>query len=226
MVQRPPPRRPRAPGGGLRGARGHPEGPRFNALVRDIAERRAAQVQREQLARVVESTRDAVITVDLQGTITSWNAGAERLYGYTAGEMIGTVQTPSETRRPARADAESLMPRLIAGEHVTARALPRRHRDGSRIYVDLRASPLRDGAGRVVGATSIARDVTEQHRLEVHLEDSEARFRETFDEAPIGIALVGPNGRWLEVNRALCDIVGYTEAELLERQLPGHHASR
>ena len=67
-----------------------PEGPRFNALVRDIAERRAAQLQREQLARVVESTNDAVITVDLTGTITSWNAGAERLYGYTAEEMIGT----------------------------------------------------------------------------------------------------------------------------------------
>jgi PAS domain S-box-containing protein len=194
-----------------------PEGPRFNALVRDIAERRAAQIQREQLARVVESTNDAVITVDLTGTITSWNAGAERLYGYTAAEMIGAPQAAPVTPNATCPDTEELMPRLIAGEHVTQRARPRRRRDGSRIYVDLSAAPLRDEDGDVIGATSIARDVTDQHRLELDLEESEARFRETFDEAPIGVALVGPNGRWLEVNRALCDIVGYTEAELLER---------
>jgi PAS domain S-box-containing protein len=194
-----------------------PQGPRFNALIRDIAERRAAQIQREQLARVVESTNDAVITVDLTGTITSWNAGAERLYGFTAEEMIGTAQLAPATPNASCTDAETLMPRLLAGEHVTERARPRRHRDGARIYVDLSAAPLRDESGHVVGATSIARDVTDQHRLKVDLEQSEARFRETFDEAPIGIALVGPNGRWLEVNRALCDIVGYSEAELLER---------
>ena len=192
-----------------------PEGPRFNALVRDIADRRAAQLQREQLARVVESTNDAVITVDLGGTITSWNAGAERLYGYTAEQMVGVPQLATGTPSADDSDAEALMPRLMAGEHVIERARPRRRRDGSRIYVDLSAAPLRDEIGQVIGATSIARDVTDQHRLELDLEQSEARFRETFDEAPIGVALVGPNGRWLEVNRALCEIVGYSEAELL-----------
>src|SRR6185312_7542226 len=191
-----------------------PAGPRFNALVRDITERRAAQIQREQLARVVESTNDAVITVDLNSTITSWNAGAERLYGYSAEEMIGTTQVAPE-RPDDVPDANQLMARLMAGEHVKERARPRRHRDGSRIYVDLSAAPLRDADGTVIGATSIARDISDQHRLEVDLEQSEARFRETFDEAPIGIALVGPNGRWLEVNRALCEIVGYSEAEML-----------
>jgi two-component system, sensor histidine kinase and response regulator len=194
-----------------------PEGPRFNALIRDIAERRAAQIQREQLARVVESTNDAVITVDMTGTITSWNAGAERLYGFTAEEMIGTPQVAPGAPEAAYSDAETLMPRLLAGEHVNERARLRRRRDGSRLYVALSAAPLRDENGKVVGATSISRDVTDQYRLEIHLEESEARFRETFDEAPIGVALVGPNGRWLEVNRALCEIVGYTEAELLER---------
>ena len=192
-----------------------PQGPRFNALVRDIAERRTAQIQREQLARVVESTNDAVITVDLTGIITSWNAGAERLYGYSAEEMIGTHQT-APIKHAVDSDAERLMPRLMAGEHVNERARPRRHRDGSRLFVDLSAAPLRDEAGNVIGATSIARNVTDQHRLELDLEESEARFRETFDEAPIGIALVGPNGRWLEVNRALCEIVGYSEPELLQ----------
>ncbi|HEX3691076.1 MAG TPA: PAS domain S-box protein [Solirubrobacteraceae bacterium] len=195
-----------------------PAGRRCNALIRDIAERRASQLQREQLARVVESTNDAVITVDLTGTITSWNGGAERLYGFGAEEMIGTAQSQAaEATGTTHPGAGGLMLRLIAGEHVTERAVARRHRNGSRLYVDLSAAPLRDPDGTVIGATSIARDVTDQHRLEVNLEQSEARFRETFDEAPIGVALVGPNGRWLEVNRALCEIVGYSEAELLER---------
>jgi PAS domain S-box-containing protein len=192
-----------------------PGGARFNALIRDIADRRAAELEREQLAQVVASTRDAVITVDLNGIITSWNAGAERLYGYSAEEMIGRCQTPLNASGPECTDAEGLMPRLLAGEHVTVRALPRRNRSGQPIYVDLSAAPLRDREGRVVGSTSIARDVTDHHRLELTLAESEARFRETFDEAPIGVALIGPNGRWLEVNRALCEILGYSEAELL-----------
>jgi two-component system, sensor histidine kinase and response regulator len=194
-----------------------PHGTRFNALVRDVAERRTAQLEREQLARVVESTPDAVITLDLDGIVTSWNAGAERLYGYPTQEMVGTVRVAPEAAEPGLPGGEPLMARLLAGEHVTARALPARHRDGTRIFVDLSAAPLRDRDGQVVGVTSIARDVTGQHRLKLELEESEARFRETFDEAPIGIALVGPNGRWLEVNRVLCQILGYTEAELLER---------
>ncbi len=193
-----------------------PDGPRYNALIRDIAERRAAQLQREQLARVVESTRDAVITVDVDGIITSWNSGAERLYGYPADQMVGMPQA-GPAGAAQESDVNELMPRLMAGEHVIERARPRRHRNGSRIYVDLSAAPLRDEDGTVIGATSIARDVTDQHRLEVDLERSEARFRDTFDEAPIGVALVGPNGRWLEVNRAMCEILGYREAELLER---------
>ena len=192
-----------------------PTGPRINALIRDIADRRAAERHRSQLAQVVRSTQDAVTTVDRTGTITSWNTGAELLYGYSAEEMIG--RPPADRAQDAGEcfDADDLLPRLLDGAHVTRRALPRRRKDGRLIYVDLSAAPLHDDDGCIVGATSIARDVTEQHRLELELGRSEQRYRETFDEAPIGIALVGMNGRWLQVNRALCEIVGYAEAELL-----------
>jgi two-component system sensor histidine kinase/response regulator len=193
-----------------------PEGTRFNALIRDIGERRSAERRHAQLAQVVESTLDAVTSVDRDGTITSWNRGAELLYGFTAQEIVGRTQ-PHRHEPGGRPDETAeLLPRLLAGEHMTVRALPQRRKDGGLIYVDVSAAPLRDENGEIIGATSITRDVTEQHRLERELAESEIRFRETFDEAPIGIALVGPNGRWLEVNRALCEIVGYSEAELLE----------
>ena len=193
-----------------------PAGPRFTALIRNVADRKAVERRSAQLAQAVQSTRDAVVTFDRTGTITSWNAGAEMVYGYTADEMVG--YSDADRTEEAGADGEQtdqLLPRLLAGEYLTARAVTRRRKDGRRIHVDLSAAPLFDAAGKIVGATSIARDVTEQHRLETELEQSEARFRETFDEAPIGIALVGPNGRWLAVNRALCTILGYAESELL-----------
>ncbi|HEY5427785.1 MAG TPA: PAS domain S-box protein [Solirubrobacteraceae bacterium] len=191
-------------------------GPRFTALIRNVAERKAAQRRSAQLAQVVQSTHDAVITIDRAGRITSWNAGAEMVYGYTADEMVGYSHADRiDERRGNDEQTDQLLPQLLAGRYVTARAVPRRHQDGRRIHVDLSAAPLFDAAGEIVGATSITRDVTEQHRLEIELEESEARFRETFDEAPIGIALVGPNGRWLAVNRVLCRILGYAESELL-----------
>jgi len=198
-----------------------PTGPRFNALLRDIADRKAAERRHAQLAQVVESTRDAVTTVDRNGTITSWNMGAVLLYGYAAAEMIGRTPTQLAQAAGARFDeTDELLPRLLAGDHVTARAVPRRHKNGHPLYVNLSAAPLLDADGEIVGATSIARDVTDQHRLETELLQSEARFRKTFDEAPIGIGLVGPNGRWLAVNSVLCEIVGYSESELLAWDFP------
>jgi two-component system sensor histidine kinase/response regulator len=196
---------------------GSPTGTRFNALIRDIGERRSAERRHAQLAQVVESTRDAVTSVDRDGTITSWNRGAELLYGFAAEEIVGRAQLHRSEHAGRPNETAELLARLLGGEHMTVRALPQRRKDGDLIYVDVSAAPLRAENGEIIGATSITRDVTEQHRLERQLAESEVRFRETFDEAPIGIALVGPNGRWLEVNRALCEIVGYSEAELLER---------
>ena len=192
-----------------------PGGPRINALIRDVAARHAAEHQRKHLAQAVESTPDSVITVDRKGAITSYNAGAQALYGWTADEMLGRFPDDRLSTGAESIWAGDLLPRLLNGENVLERALQRRTKDGRVIYVDLSAAPLQDDAGRIIGATAIARDVTEQHRLEQELAQSEARYRQTIDEAPIGIALVGVNGRWLQVNRALCEIVGYSEPELL-----------
>jgi two-component system, sensor histidine kinase and response regulator len=192
------------------------------ALAERDRDRKAAERRQAQLAQVVKSTRDAVTTVDRAGTITSWNMGAELLYGYSAQEMIGHTAAHLAYVAGVRSDeSDDLLARLLAGHHVTAPAVPWRRKDGQLRYLHLTAAPLRDAQGEIVGATTIARDVTKQHRLETELRQSEARFRETFDEAPIGIALVGPNGHWLAVNNMLCEIVGHSEAELLASDFQG-----
>ena len=91
----------------------------------------------------------------------------------------------------------------------------RRRKDGQQIDVTLVISPIRNHAGQIVGVSTIASDITERKRVEAILHESEDRFRATFEQAAVGIAHVGLDGRFLRVNRKLCDILGYTPAELM-----------
>ena len=140
----------------------------INMLV-DITERKQAEETRARLAAIVESSDDAIIGKDLDGTITSWNAGAERLYGYTAEETVGrpvTMLIP-----PDRADEEpAILDRLRRGERIDHYETVRRRKDGSLLDVSLTVSPVRDAAGRIVGASKIARDITDRKRAQQALE--------------------------------------------------------
>ncbi|MHB8659199.1 MAG: PAS domain S-box protein [Solirubrobacteraceae bacterium] len=190
--------------------------PHFYAFIADVSDRRAAEAERRLLATVVESTSDAVITIDGDMTITSFNAGAERVYGHRAADVVGDSVLELNPPGPGREIARGLVTRLLAGEELREHSVPCPRKDGTQIYLDLSSSPLRDEFGKVVGAANILRDVTEQRLLELGLAESEQRFRRIFEAAPIGVGLVSPEGSWLRVNRALCEIVGYSEQELLE----------
>ena len=135
-------------------------------------------------------------------------------------------------RRPELVnDVFGLLERVGRGERIEAYETTRLTKDGCRIEVSIGTSPVLDAAGTVVAASSIAHDVTERKRAELQLRaaketaegansalrESEERFRGAFDGASIGMALVSPEGRFLEVNRALCDILGYSEDELLAK---------
>jgi PAS domain S-box-containing protein len=113
------------------------------------------------LAAIVESSDDAIISKDLDGTITSWNNGAERLFGYTAAEAVGqpvTILIPED-----RLDEEpSILGRVRAGQRVDHYETVRRRKDGTLVDISLTVSPIRDGLGRVMGASKIARDITER----------------------------------------------------------------
>ncbi len=144
----------------------------FNAFVADITERKRAEEIRVRLASIVESSEDAIISTTLEGIVTSWNGGAERTFGYTADETIGQpigLLIPQD-----RLDEEAqIIVRVTQGERVTHFETVRRRKDGKDITIALTISPIKDGAGTLIGISKIARDITEQKGLEAQLRQSQ-----------------------------------------------------
>jgi PAS domain S-box-containing protein len=132
---------------------------RTRELTRAIEDLRAGEQRYRQLAAIVESSTDAIISQDLNGIITTWNRGAERLFGYPAGEVVGkpiSVLAPAECRHGAPAIIE----RIRRGERVEDYETVRRRKDGGLVEVSLTVSPIRDALNRVIGASKIVRDIT------------------------------------------------------------------
>ena len=182
--------------------------------VRRFVERKEADEAQRQLAAIVEFTENAIFSMTLDGLILSWNAAAERIFGYSAGEMVG--QHTSRFLTPAQVAEEArLVDRLVLGYRVGQFEARRQRKDGQQFDVALAISPIRNHTGQIVGISTIASDITERKQVEAILHESEDRFRATFEQAAVGIAHVGLDGRFLRVNRKLCDILGYTPAELM-----------
>ncbi len=135
------------------------------ALCQDITNRKRAEKTHQHLAAIVETTDDAVISKDLNGIITSWNPAAQRLYGYTAEEAIGqpvTIIIP-----PERPDEEpAILARLRRGERIDHYETVRVAKNGRRLNVSLTVSPIRDASGKIIGASKIARDITQQKKAQ------------------------------------------------------------
>lgn len=133
-----------------------------NVLV-ELGDRKRADEYENRLSAIVASSEDAIVSKDLNGVIMSWNAGAERLFGYSAEEAIGkpvTMLIPEE-----RFDEEpDILRRIRSGERVDHYETVRRRKDGNVIHVSLTVSPVRDASGHIIGASKIARDITERRR--------------------------------------------------------------
>jgi diguanylate cyclase (GGDEF)-like protein/PAS domain S-box-containing protein len=147
---------------------GADEPSRLVGTVRDVTDEVEARSARELLSRVVESSADAILTKTRDGTITSWNPGAERLYQHTAqeaiGKSVGIIEPPE-----LEGQQEEILRRVFAGESLERYETERVRKDGRRLFVSLTISPIRDSAGRVVSAAVVARDTTERHRYEERL---------------------------------------------------------
>ncbi len=143
-------------------------------LERQIGKREQTE---SRLAAIVESSDDAIISKNLDGIITTWNKGAERIFGYTAKEALGqhiTLIVPAD-RRDEEAE---ILGRLRRGERIDHFPTVRIRKDGTRLDTSLAVSPLRDSTGRVMGASKVARDITEERRVEQALRESEEKFRQ------------------------------------------------
>ncbi|MEV7629230.1 PAS domain S-box protein [Actinoplanes sp. NPDC089786] len=160
-----------------------------------------------ELAAIVRSSHDAIMGKALDGRITSWNPGAERLYGYTAAEMVGqpaAVLFPPEQQ----GDEAAILQRISAGERVEQYQTQRVRKDGSRVTVSLTVSPITDEHGTIVGAASVSRGMDPQQQ-------AEARFRGLLDAAPDSIICVDVSGAIVLVNAQAERLLGYRRKELL-----------
>jgi len=137
-------------------------------VFRDLTAPKAAEELQLKLASIVESSDDAIIGERPDGTVTSWNDAATRIFGYSAEEMIGTNITALAPEGRAD-DAFEVVQRIQRGEHVRHYETVRRKKDGTELAVDLSISPIRDAAGHVVGASKIARDITDRKRMQDQL---------------------------------------------------------
>ncbi len=137
----------------------------FLGIVEDITQRKEADAMRNRLAGVIEHSDDAIVTKTLDGIITSWNPAAERIFGYSAEEVLGrpvTLLIP-----PDHIDeGPAILERLRRGERIDHYSTVRRRKDGALIDVSLSVSPIKDYSGRIIGASKIARDITAQKRSE------------------------------------------------------------
>jgi len=179
---------------------------------RDITERRRAEEERERLAAIVESSDDTILSKDFDGRVTSWNAGAERMYGYAAAEAVGrhvSFIVPPDRRE----ELSGLMELVARGERVSHLETVRVRKDGRRVDVSLSIAPMKDGGGRVVGASTIARDITERKATERELRESEERYRDLVENARDIIYTHDLEGNYLSVNRAGEQLLGYTREE-------------
>ena len=187
---------------------------RWVGSVTDVDNILRAEQEQAKLAAIVESTGDAIISKDLQGTITSWNRGAQDLLGYTALEMIGrpvTLLFP-----PDRMDEERIiLDRLRAGEAIRHYETVRRCKDGRDIAVSLTITPIRDKQGDILGASKIMRVITERKQVEEALRKSEQHLELLSNSVPALIFYLDIERRYVSVNEAFTTWFGVEKEHIL-----------
>ncbi|MCH9697036.1 MAG: PAS domain S-box protein, partial [Gammaproteobacteria bacterium] len=188
------------------------------AVVEDITEHKEDQKAIAQLAAIVESSKDAIMGKSLEGIITSWNNSAERMFGYTAEEAIGQ---PKAMLLPADRlnEVNENLTRIKRGEMVKNFETMRRCKDGSLIEVALSVSPVRGPDGQLIGAATIARDISEHKRIERNLAESEAWFSGILNIADDAVIAVDESSVIQLFNKGAERIFGYRAEEIIGQSL-------
>jgi PAS domain S-box-containing protein len=178
----------------------------------NITERKQAEQKAAQLAAIVQSSEDVIIGKNLDGIITSWNRGAEKIYGYTASEIIGK---PISTLLPSGLEDEVLqiLGKIESEEHIEHYETVRRRKDGRDIFMSLTISPIRNAEGRIVGASTIGRDITERKRAEETLRENKSRLDLAIRSANMGVWSwdIHENKRYFD--HKVCYLLGIDQAK-------------
>jgi PAS domain S-box-containing protein len=208
----------------------------YVAIRADITERKRTEEFRERLAAVVESSEDAIVSKTVDGTITAWNAGAEKMFGYSSAEAVG--KSMLMLLPPERANEEArILVRIGRGESVKHFETVRVRKNGQRIEVSATISPIRDSSGAIVGVSKIARDITERKQSEAELArqaEELARSRQALEAQTLmlqsvldsmaeGLVAADESGKFLIWNRAARSIVGYGPADLSTEEWSAHY---
>src|SRR5207248_2270381 len=187
-------------------------------VFRDVTEHRAAGLMNRRMAAIVESSDDAIIGKNLDGIITSWNQGGEKIFGYTAAEAVGQpilMLIPADRVH----EEQIILERLRRGERIEHFETVRRRKNGSLVDVSLTVSPIKDSGGKIIGASKIARDITRRKQNEEALRRSDALKGAILNSAMDGILSIDHEGSIHEWNRAANAIFGYPKAEAVGRRM-------
>jgi two-component system, LuxR family, sensor kinase FixL len=190
----------------------------LQALMSAVSQFRPDDETGGLLRAIVESSDDAIIGKSLDGTIVSWNTGAQRMYGYTPAEAVGqsiALIVPASQRE----ELERIISEIAQGRRVASHETVRVTRDGRLVNVSLTVSPILDATSRVVGASAIARDITAAKRVEAALRASEERYRSIIDSAVDAIIVIDRRGRVEAFNAAAERLFGYAATDVLGRNV-------
>ncbi len=194
------------------------DGMLVTAAIRDVSERRRDEQEISRLAAIVESSVDAIISNTLDGTITSWNPAAEAMFGYTAHEAIGRSVAMLHAEPAQTAALQQNLERVKTGATIDEFETLRRTKSGHVLDVSMVVSPIRNAGGEVIGSSAMIRDISDRRRVAMALAQAQAQFRAAFENAPVGVAIVGISGsgrgRIVHANAALARMVGRDPGQL------------
>ncbi|MCA1576621.1 MAG: PAS domain S-box protein, partial [Acidobacteria bacterium] len=188
-----------------------------------LAKLQSSELAPYWLSTIIESADDAIVTKTLEGIITSWNKGAERIFGYTAEEAIGKpvlMLIPED-----HPDEEpTILARLRRGERIDHYETVRVRKDGSLVDISLTVSPIRGPDGQIIGASKIARDISERKRAEEALRSREEELTDFIENSAVALHWVSADGTILWANKAELELLGYTREEYIGHHIAEFHA--
>lgn len=185
-------------------------------LQAEIDLHKQAEERLARLAAIVESSDDAILGKTLDGTVVSWNQGAARMYGYPSDEIVGrpiSVLVPQERQD----ELSHFFKKIAQGEHIERYETVRIRKDGTRLEVSITVSPIKDTSGNIVGASTIARDITNQKKAEETLRMANAYNRSLIEASLDPLVTIGPDGKITDVNTATEGATGFSRKELISQ---------